>query len=109
MPSPKLLSITLATTVRGQRRANSPNGHICLASVPAPQTVEFSAQADHILLLDSFFYLVIFHGTTVASWRKNEYHLQPEHAAFAELLAVSIRLSQSNMSSDMAAERLVAY
>ena len=47
------------------------------------------AQADHILLLDSFFYVVIFHGTTVASWRKNEYHLQPEHAAFAELLAVS--------------------
>ena len=55
-------------------------------------TVTSAVQADHILLLDSFFYLVIFHGTTVASWRKNEYHLQPEHAAFAELLTVSTRM-----------------
>lgn len=47
-------------------------------------------QADHILLLDSFFYVVIFHGTTVATWRKAEYHKQPEHAAFAELLTVRL-------------------
>jgi hypothetical protein len=30
--------------------------------------------------------VVIFHGMTVAQWRKAEYHLQPEHAAFAALL-----------------------
>ncbi len=41
-----------------------------------------------ILLLDSFFYVVVFHGTTVAQWRKAEYHLSPEHAAFAALLEV---------------------
>ncbi len=41
-----------------------------------------------ILLLDSFFYVVVFHGTTVAQWRKAEYHLNPEHAAFAALLEV---------------------
>ncbi len=60
--------------------------------LPAVVTAILRMQADHILLLDSFFYLVIFHGTTVASWRKNEYHLQPEHAAFAELLTVSTRM-----------------
>lgn len=29
---------------------------------------------------------VVFHGTTIAQWRKAEYHKQPEHAAFAQLL-----------------------
>ena len=65
---------------------------VCRRHLP-PVTCQLTMQADHILLLDSFFYLVIFHGTTVASWRKNEYHLQPEHAAFAELLAVRICMS----------------
>mmetsp|Transcript_22611 Transcript_22611/g.27289 ORF Transcript_22611/g.27289 Transcript_22611/m.27289 type:complete len:751 (+) Transcript_22611:306-2558(+) len=46
-----------------------------------------SIAADRILLLDSFFTVVIFHGVTVAQWRKAEYHKQPEHAAFAQLLA----------------------
>ncbi|KAK3246584.1 protein transport protein Sec23 [Cymbomonas tetramitiformis] len=45
-----------------------------------------SITADRILLLDSFFSVVIFHGQTVASWRKAEYHKQEEHAAFAQLL-----------------------
>jgi protein transport protein SEC23 len=71
---------------------------------------------ERILLLDAFFYgsgrisftiaaprlhsqaqirpvcrpclaVVTFHGTTIAKWRKAEYHLQAEHAAFAQLLA----------------------
>lgn len=45
-----------------------------------------SIQPDRILLLDAYFYVVVFHGTTVAQWRKAEYHLQPEYKAFAELL-----------------------
>mmetsp|Transcript_41862 Transcript_41862/g.80026 ORF Transcript_41862/g.80026 Transcript_41862/m.80026 type:complete len:762 (-) Transcript_41862:93-2378(-) len=45
-----------------------------------------SIAADKILLLDSFFTVVIFHGTSVAQWRKANYHNQPEHAAFAQLL-----------------------
>eukprot|EP00879_Flechtneria_rotunda_P000388 GHRR01000481.1.p1 GENE.GHRR01000481.1~~GHRR01000481.1.p1 ORF type:complete len:762 (+),score=240.68 GHRR01000481.1:2399-4684(+) len=42
---------------------------------------------ERILLLDAYFYVVIFHGTTVAMWRKEGYHLREEHAAFKELLA----------------------
>ena len=43
-----------------------------------------------VLVLDSYFYVVVFHGTTVATWRKAEYHLNPEHAAFAQLLEVRL-------------------
>jgi protein transport protein SEC23 len=46
-----------------------------------------SIAADRILLLDSFFSVVVFHGTSVAQWRKADYHKQAEHAAFAQLLA----------------------
>ncbi|KAF5842832.1 COP-II coat subunit [Dunaliella salina] len=45
-----------------------------------------SIMPDRILLLDAFFYVVVFHGATIAMWRKAQYHLQPEHAAFAQLL-----------------------
>jgi hypothetical protein len=31
---------------------------------------------ERILLLDAYFYVVIFHGTTVAQWRKEGYHLR---------------------------------
>lgn len=46
-----------------------------------------SIQPERILLLDAYFYVVIFHGTTVASWRKEGYQLRPEHEAFKQLLA----------------------
>lgn len=47
-----------------------------------------SIQPDRILLLDSFFYVVVFHGTSIAQWRKEGYHLQEEHAGFKQLLEV---------------------
>ena len=46
-----------------------------------------SIAADRILVLDAYFSVVIFHGQTIASWRKANYQDQPEHAAFAQLLA----------------------
>lgn len=48
-----------------------------------------SIQPDRILLLDSFFYVVVFHGTSIAQWRKEGYHLQEEHAGFKQLLEVT--------------------
>ncbi|CAI9113143.1 OLC1v1013689C1 [Oldenlandia corymbosa var. corymbosa] len=56
-----------------------------LAPVPALLDVA-SIAADRILLLDSYFSVVIFHGMTIAQWRKMEYQNQPEHAVFAQLL-----------------------
>ncbi|KAJ8755955.1 hypothetical protein K2173_024500 [Erythroxylum novogranatense] len=56
-------------------------------SGPEPALLDVSAiAADRILLLDSYFTVVVFHGATVAQWRKAGYHNQPEHQAFAQLL-----------------------
>ncbi|CDP09314.1 unnamed protein product [Coffea canephora] len=56
-------------------------------SAPEPVLLDVAAiAADRILLLDSYFTIVIFHGSTIAQWRKAGYHQQPEHQAFAQLL-----------------------
>lgn len=39
-----------------------------------------------ILLLDTFFHILIFHGETIASWRKQKYHEQESHENFRQLL-----------------------
>ncbi|KAK7287290.1 hypothetical protein RIF29_00503 [Crotalaria pallida] len=56
-------------------------------SGPEPALLDVAAiAADRILLLDSFFTVVVFHGSTIAQWRKAGYHNEPEHQAFAQLL-----------------------
>lgn len=45
-----------------------------------------SVRPDNILLLDTFFHVVVFHGETCAAWREQRYHEQEEHAAFRNLL-----------------------
>ncbi|KAL4325687.1 hypothetical protein GQ457_11G009970 [Hibiscus cannabinus] len=56
-------------------------------SAPEPALLDVSAvAADRILLLDSYFTVVIFHGSTIAQWRKAGYHNQPEHQDFSLLL-----------------------
>lgn len=45
-----------------------------------------SIQPDTILLLDTFFHILIFHGETVAAWRKEGYQDSPDYANFRELL-----------------------
>jgi len=51
-------------------------------SLPAPALLDVaSISADRILLLDSYFSVVIFHGMTIAQWRNMGYHNQPEHQA----------------------------
>uniref|UniRef100_A0A7S2JSI2 Protein transport protein SEC23 n=1 Tax=Leptocylindrus danicus TaxID=163516 RepID=A0A7S2JSI2_9STRA len=45
-----------------------------------------SVRPDTILLLDTFFHVVVFHGETIAAWREMKYHEQEEHASFRQLL-----------------------
>ena len=45
-----------------------------------------SVRPDVILLLDTFFHVLIFHGETIAAWRDQGYQDLPEHAAFRTLL-----------------------
>ncbi len=52
--------------------------------VPASQVLLDVAaiQPDRVLLLDTYFMVVVFYGATVAEWRRAGYHEQPEHQAF---------------------------
>merc|ERR1719223_1732419 len=54
---------------------------------PQPALLDsVSVQPNTILLLDTFFHVVVFHGETIAAWREAGYHEQEEHAAFRDLL-----------------------
>lgn len=53
-----------------------------------------SIKTDVILLLDTFFYILIFHGETVAQWRKAGYHDQEGYENFKELLETPIADAQ---------------
>mmetsp|Transcript_10919 Transcript_10919/g.36177 ORF Transcript_10919/g.36177 Transcript_10919/m.36177 type:complete len:820 (+) Transcript_10919:78-2537(+) len=55
----------------------------------APQPVLLDASSvrpDSILLLDTFFYVIVFHGETIAAWREQGYQHQEEHIHFKNLL-----------------------
>ena len=45
-----------------------------------------SVRPDTILLLDTFFHVVIFHGETIGAWKEEGYQDREEHAAFRQLL-----------------------
>lgn len=56
-------------------------------TAPQPALLDSqSVQPDVILLLDTFFHVVVFHGDTIAQWRENKYHEQEEYASFKQLL-----------------------
>lgn len=45
-----------------------------------------SIKPEAVLLLDTFFHILIFHGETVAQWRKAGYHEQEGYEHVKELL-----------------------
>ena len=49
-----------------------------------------SIKPDVILLLDTFFHILIFHGETVAQWRKAGYQDQEGYENFKELLEAPV-------------------
>lgn len=77
-------------------------------SQPEPALLDVaSIAADRILLLDSYFSVVVFHGTTIAQWRNAGYHKHPEHAAFAELLEFPLTDARGIIRDRFPAPRLV--
>lgn len=75
-----------------------------------PEPVLLDVQSilpERILLLDAYFYIVIFHGQTIATWRKAGYHTQAEHAAFAQLLQAPQDEAKEIMVRRFPAPRLV--
>ena len=68
---------------------------------PTPVLLDsVSIKPDVILLLDTFFHILIFHGETVAQWRKTGYQNQPGYENFAELLAAPKADSEVCESTD---------
>uniref|UniRef100_A0AAR2LYC7 Protein transport protein SEC23 n=1 Tax=Pygocentrus nattereri TaxID=42514 RepID=A0AAR2LYC7_PYGNA len=54
---------------------------------PEPVLLDSSSiLPDRILLMDTFFQLVIYHGETIAQWRKAGYQDMPEYENFKQLL-----------------------
>ncbi|KAL7593444.1 hypothetical protein Lser_V15G31850 [Lactuca serriola] len=66
-----------------------------------------SIAPDRILLLDSYFTVVVFHGSTIAQWRKAGYQNEPEHEAFAQLLRAPISDAEAIVKERFPVPRLV--
>lgn len=59
-----------------------------LDTVPEPVLLDsVSIQPMTVLLLDTFFHILIFHGENVAAWRKAGYHEQEGYENLVKLLA----------------------
>jgi hypothetical protein len=66
---------------------------------PSPVLLDsMSIKPDVILLLDTFFHILIFHGETVAQWRKAGYQDQEGYENFAELLQAPVADAQVSIS-----------
>ena len=83
---------------------------LCYSFQGPPQPVLLDAASvrpDCILLLDTFFHVVVFHGETVAAWRAQGYQDQEEHANFRNLLAAPQADAQMIMDSRFPVPRFI--
>ncbi|KAG0476309.1 hypothetical protein HPP92_013150 [Vanilla planifolia] len=77
-------------------------------SAPEPALLDVTAiAADRILLLDSYFTVVVFHGTSIAQWRIAGYQNQAGHEAFAQLLQAPRDDAEGIMKERFPVPRLV--
>lgn len=77
-------------------------------SEPHPVLLDsVSIRPDVILLLDTFFHILIFHGETIAQWRKANYQEQEDYANFKELLEAPIGDAQELLEDRMPIPRYV--
>ncbi|XP_054747873.1 protein transport protein Sec23A isoform X2 [Anastrepha obliqua] len=58
---------------------------------PEPVLLDTSSiQPDRILLMDTFFQILIYHGETIAQWRALKYQEMPEYENFKQLLQAPV-------------------
>ncbi|OWA50071.1 Protein transport protein Sec23B [Hypsibius exemplaris] len=66
-----------------------------LSGPPVPVSLDVSSlQPDRILLLDTFFHIVIYHGETIVQWISAGYDKMPEYGNLAHLLEAPIEDAQ---------------
>lgn len=81
MIQPSLLSYDIETFGAEDPQTGEPNLD------PEPVLLDsMSLGLTKILLLDTFFHILIYHGTTVAQWRKANYHNMEGYEHFKEFL-----------------------
>ncbi|KAJ1647773.1 GTPase-activating protein S23 [Coemansia erecta] len=79
-----------------------------LEGPPAPVVLDSaSMKPDVILLLDSFFHILIWHGETIAEWRKAGYHEQPEYENLRLLLDAPVQEAQNLLVERMPVPRYI--
>ncbi|XP_054581565.1 protein transport protein Sec23A isoform X2 [Eptesicus fuscus] len=67
---------------------------------PQPVLLDSSSiLADRILLMDTFFQILIYHGETIAQWRKSGYQDMPEYENFRHLLQAPVDDAQEILHS----------
>lgn len=75
---------------------------------PTPVLLDsVSIQGNVILLMDTFFHVLIWHGETIAAWRKAKYHEDPNYANFKELLEAPVEEAQAILSSRFPTPRYI--
>jgi len=90
-------------------RENVTNSLICIQptltaySLEAPEEPVIldvsSCAPTRILVLDTFFHIVIWYGDTIAKWQADGIHLRPEYDYFAALLAKPKQDAQALMDT----------
>ncbi|XP_063901865.1 protein transport protein Sec23A-like isoform X2 [Zophobas morio] len=79
-----------------------------LAEGCTPVALDSSALSKEcILLLDSFFHIVIWYGSTIASWRAQGYQNMPEHTAFRQLLEAPVADARALISDRFPVPRFI--
>jgi len=67
---------------------------------PEPVLLDTSSiQPDKILLMDTFFQILIFHGETIAQWRAMKYQEMQEYENFKQLLQAPVDDAQEILST----------
>ncbi|GCB62554.1 protein transport protein Sec23A [Scyliorhinus torazame] len=75
---------------------------------PEPVLLDSSSiLPDRILLMDTFFQILIYHGETIAQWRKAGYHDMPEYENFRHLLQAPVDDAQEILHSRFPMPRYV--
>ncbi|CCW63237.1 unnamed protein product [Phytomonas sp. EM1] len=75
---------------------------------PQPVPLDSTAiQRDNILLLDTFFEVLVHHGATVADWERAGYANMPEYAYFREFLDIALADAKAIVDSRYPTPRLI--
>ncbi|XP_045502364.1 protein transport protein Sec23A isoform X1 [Colias croceus] len=75
---------------------------------PEPVLLDTSSiQPDRILLMDTFFQILIYHGETIAQWRALRYQDMPEYESFAQLLRAPVDDAQEILQTRFPVPRYI--